>query len=136
MGRNVHFIHIDSQAKFAPDAVAVLAGSVHNTHMTNDDADTYLRQWRKHCGLTLEEAADRAGLSHSQLSRIERGQSDYTRSTLEALAAVYGCTPGDLVGRDPNEEVAPVVDIWSRISVERRDQARQILETFTDKKKA
>jgi transcriptional regulator with XRE-family HTH domain len=105
--------------------------------MKTNATETYLRAWRKFRGLTLEEAAERAELSHSQLSRIERGQSDYTKTTLEALAAVYDCSPGDLVSKDPTEQVAEVVDIWSRISTEKREQARQILETFaTDKRKA
>lgn len=136
MTQNVHKIHIPRQANCAFRAVARPETHVHNTHMSKDVPDSYLRAWRKHCGLTLEEAADRAELSHSQLSRIERGQSDYTKSTLEALAAVYDCTPGDLVSKDPGAQEAEVVKIWSRISAEKRDQARQILETFTDKRKA
>lgn len=73
--------------------------------MNENVPDTYLRQWRHYSRLTLEEAAYRAGLSHSQLSRIERGQSNYTRSTLEALADAYGCSPSDLIGQDPSNKV-------------------------------
>lgn len=135
MTQNVHPIHTASQENCVPSAVAHTRAGVHNSHMATGDSEIFLREWRKFRGLTLEAAADQAGLSHSQLSRIERGQSDYTKSTLQALAAVYECAPSDLVGRDPNAAEAVVIDIWSRISVEKRPQAQQILETFAGAKK-
>ena len=68
---------------------------------------TYIRAWRKHCGLTLAQLADRlsveleVGISEGQLSRIERGETPYSQDILEALAGALRCEPADLIMRDP-----------------------------------
>jgi len=51
------------------------------------------REERLGAGYTLREAAPLVGLSHSQLSRVERGAISRLpkRATLAAFARVYGC---------------------------------------------
>lgn len=51
-----------------------------------------LRELRQALGLTLEQMAERAGKSVSQMSRWESGQSNIPSSTLPALARAYQCT--------------------------------------------
>lgn len=76
---------------------------------------TFLRQWRKHRDLTLERAAERigeaagTGLTHGQLSRIERGEQPYSQAILEAAAKAYRTDPASLLWRDPTNPEA----IWS-----------------------
>lgn len=128
-----------SQAKCAFDAVVRNPTSVHYAHMSDSgEKQDYLREWRLHCGFTLEAAAEAAGMSHSQLSRIERGTSDWTRTTLNKLAATYLCEAWELLHVDPGapSEGSVIADIYDRIPDRNRQQARQILETFTDQKKA
>jgi transcriptional regulator with XRE-family HTH domain len=65
---------------------------------------TFLREWRKHRKLTLEVAAQRAGMTPGNLSQMERGTQGYSQAGLEALADVYECDPGQLLSTDPSEE--------------------------------
>lgn len=129
-----------SQAKCAFNAVVKCLPDVHNAHMTEaGNKEDFLREWRLHCGFTLEAAAEAAGMSHSQLSRIERGGSDWTRTTLHKLAEIYLCEAWELLHVNPNETAAQTDEIstlWVSVPREKRPQARQILETFADKKKA
>lgn len=73
----------------------------------------YFREWRKFRGLTLEQASERAGMSHGNISAMERGAQDYTRSGLEALAHAYQCDPADLLMRNPNDPDA-IWTLWER----------------------
>ena len=72
----------------------------------------FLREWRDFRGLSQEDAADRAIISRSLLSRIEGGKSPYDQDKLERLAQVYGCSVADLIGRDPNAQPRiPIFDL-------------------------
>jgi len=69
-----------------------------------------IRQWRRFRGLTMEQFAERLGLSLAAVSRIERGQQPYRQDFLELAADVLRCSPADLIVRDPT---APASDIWA-----------------------
>ncbi|WP_407272042.1 helix-turn-helix domain-containing protein [Radiobacillus sp. PE A8.2] len=60
--------------------------------MNSDEAKRelgrYIRAQRKYTGLTLEEAAHRAGLDFNNLSRVERGEQLPKSTTLFKLAMV------------------------------------------------
>jgi transcriptional regulator with XRE-family HTH domain len=84
--------------------------SVHHMHMTRKTAKkttqltlTHLREWREFRKITLEDAGAEFGITHGQLSKIERGVSPYNQRLLEAAARLYGCTVIDLLTRGPNE---------------------------------
>ena len=49
-----------------------------------------LAELRKACGLTQRELAHRAGISWSQVQKLEYGQSRPTWQTLQGLAEVLG----------------------------------------------
>lgn len=60
-----------------------------------------LREWRKHAKLTEERAAEGIGASGaSTISQLETGQRVLTLDYARKLAAVYGCTPRDLLGEE------------------------------------
>jgi transcriptional regulator with XRE-family HTH domain len=63
---------------------------------------TFIKAWREHRGLTLDAVAARIGIRGATLSRIENGKIAYTQQTLEPLAAVLGCSVGDLLTRHPS----------------------------------
>jgi transcriptional regulator with XRE-family HTH domain len=61
-----------------------------------------LEQLRKAAGLNQQELADKAGLSMSVVSQIERGKKlDPRVSTIEALADALGVSVDELLGRPP-----------------------------------
>lgn len=67
-----------------------------------------VRQYRKAAGLSVRELAAAVGVSHSSLSRLERGALKETRSsTLVALAQCLGVTLDDLVHSDAPPEQLP-----------------------------
>ena len=57
-----------------------------------------LRRLRAHQGLSLREASERAGVSISFLSALERGTTGASVATLQRLTAAYGTTLLELVG--------------------------------------
>lgn len=64
----------------------------------------FIREWRKHRGLTLERLAERVGVTAGALSQLERGEVNYTQPMLEALAESLQTTPGALVSWTPDRQ--------------------------------
>jgi DNA-binding transcriptional MerR regulator/quercetin dioxygenase-like cupin family protein len=64
-----------------------------------------LRKLRQDAGLTLGQAAERAELSPSFLSALERDQTGVSAQSLHRLAHVYGTTVSALVRRETTELV-------------------------------
>jgi transcriptional regulator with XRE-family HTH domain len=67
----------------------------------------FIREWRKHRGLTLEQLAERIGMTHQNLGRIERFLVPYNQRALEALAEALRTEPASLVMRNPLQTDAP-----------------------------
>lgn len=100
---------------------------------------TYIREWRKHRGLTLEQVSSRLeGIDHdlgpSHLSMLERGERGYTQETLEALAEALQTDPASLLMRNPSDPEA-IWSIWEQAKPGERqtivDVARAIAKTGT-----
>ena len=85
---------------------------------------TYIREWRKHRGLTLEKVADRLDMTPGHISMLERGQRGYTQETLEAVASALQTDVASLLMRDPSDPEA----IWSIWDQAKPGQRRQIVE--------
>lgn len=71
---------------------------------------TFLREWRQYRNLTQEQAAERIGIDHSTLGRIERRLVPYSQGMLEAASEAYNCEPWDLLNVDPFK-AGDVVDL-------------------------
>lgn len=69
---------------------------------------TRLRQLRAGRGLTLDALADRAGVSRSMISLVERGESSPTAAVLDRLAAGLGVTIASLFADEARDDAAPV----------------------------
>ncbi|QNQ62493.1 helix-turn-helix transcriptional regulator [Brucella sp. 6810] len=69
---------------------------------------TYLTEWREFRGLNQSQAAEAANVSRTLLSKMENGHSPYLQQHIEALANLYGCSPAELIGRDPKSPFAPI----------------------------
>lgn len=93
---------------------------------------TFFRQWRKHRGMTLEEAAEKAGMTPGNLSAMERGTQGYTQDGLEGLAEAYGVPPGWLTDANPNE-MDSLLPIWEAAKPGQRVQILEIAKTITGK---
>ncbi|WP_406276377.1 XRE family transcriptional regulator [Streptomyces sp. NBC_00191] len=67
------------------------------------DVAPRLRDLRRRRGLTLEAAAERAGLSPAHLSRLETGRRQPSLPMLLGLARIYGTTVAELLGESAPE---------------------------------
>lgn len=84
---------------------------------------TFIREWRQHRGLTLEQLAERTDLTHGAISQLERGLINYTQPTLESIADALRCEPADLIMRPPN---SAVWSIWDNVRDLPEPEQRQI----------
>jgi transcriptional regulator with XRE-family HTH domain len=82
--------------------------------------------------LTLEQAAERAGMTAGNLSAMERGAQGYTQDGLEALAEAYNCDPGQLLTVDPSRGDA-IWTIWERAKPGDRQKIVDIAHTIVGK---
>src|SRR5262245_21332200 len=85
---------------------------------------TFIRQWRKHRGLTLEQLAERLEMTPSHLSMLERGERGYTQETLEALSEALQTDTASLLMRDPTDPDA----IWSVWDQAKPGERRMIVD--------
>jgi transcriptional regulator with XRE-family HTH domain len=112
-------------------AVAAIWGSAHNVSMTRRTPKSthYIRAWRKHRGLTLEQLAERIGMSHQNLGKVERGRVPYNQTLLELLAEELRCEPVDLIIRDPSEPEG-IWSIWDQLRPTEQRQVTEIAKTI------
>lgn len=66
-----------------------------------DDTEHPIRRIRRSLGLTAEQLAAKAELASATVYRAERGISEPSRSTRQALAAVLGVRPDELITHAP-----------------------------------
>lgn len=101
---------------------------------------TFIRAWREYRGLSLERLAERlidiesgeALLTPTSLSRIERGKQPYSQPVLEAIAAALGCTPADLLMRNPVDTEAPW-SIWETLEPVEKRAAVEVLKAMKER---
>jgi transcriptional regulator with XRE-family HTH domain len=67
-----------------------------------------LKDLRAERGLTLDELAERSGVSRSMISLIERAESSPTARVLDKLAASLGVTLASLFAEEARADSAPV----------------------------
>ena len=88
----------------------------------------FIRQWRKHHGLTQAELAAAVDIDRTYLNKIERGKRGYMPHVLEAIAAELGCTPGDLISRRP-EHSSEIQTLYMSLSEPEQRRAVAVLRT-------
>jgi transcriptional regulator with XRE-family HTH domain len=89
----------------------------------------YIREWRRHRGLTQEQLAERIGIARSYLSKIESGKRRYDQPFLEAAAEQLRCEPGDLIMRDASDPEG-IWSIWDNLKPAERIQAIAVLRAI------
>jgi transcriptional regulator with XRE-family HTH domain len=105
-------------------------------------AGPFFKQWRKYRGLTLEKVAERLAFmddpgipsTAASLSRVENGVQAYTPRSIEALAEVYQCLPGELLDVDPfqRDELDEVIAGLSKSTELTRARAARLLRALDD----
>lgn len=90
---------------------------------------TYMRQWREHRDKTLEEIADKIGITHATLSRIERGIHPYSQAVLEKVAKELSTDVPSLLTRDPADP-ENIWGIWDQAKPGERQMIVDIAKTI------
>lgn len=63
--------------------------------------NNYLRDWRRHRGLSQSQVQQRLGWSDGRVSKLESGVVPVKPAVLSELARLYGCEIGDLFALPP-----------------------------------
>lgn len=113
------------------------ADAAHNAAMSNvrtrfktGAPRHFIREWRKHRRLTLEQLAERIEVTHGAISQLARGVINYTKPMLEAIADALNCSPGDLITVDPlhPSEAWSIVETLEALPAEQRANVISIIE--------
>lgn len=89
----------------------------------------FIKQWRKHRGLTQDQLAERIGIDRAYLSKIESGKRRYDQPFLEAAAEVLQCDTADLIIRDPTDPDG-IWSVWDTLKPVERAQVVEIAKTI------
>lgn len=90
---------------------------------------TFIRQWRDHRDRTLEDIAEKIGITHASLSRIERGLQPYSQAILESIAKELSTDVPSLLTRDPADPEA-IWSIWDQAKPGERKMIVDIAKTI------
>lgn len=107
---------------------------------------SYIKEWRKHRGLTQQQLLDRLELlagdpkpndetlsipsTGASLSRIENGKQNFNMATLHAIAKALDVDePGWLLDRNPLK-AGKVVSFLDRLNEVEQEQATAVLEAM------
>lgn len=92
----------------------------------------YIREWRKHRGLTQEVLAERAGMTPTNLSQLENHKQSYSAEGLERLAEALRCEPAQLLMVDPSKDDA-IWSLWERAKPAERQQIIAVTKALLSK---
>jgi transcriptional regulator with XRE-family HTH domain len=93
-------------------------------------APNNLRAWRKFNRMTQQELADQVGTAKSVISDLERGVVQLSDKWLRKLAPVLKTQPGHILDYAPEDLDNDIIDIWSHIDKDDRQQAARVLRSF------
>jgi transcriptional regulator with XRE-family HTH domain len=113
--------------------------SVHRSHMLNSKVrpipkpsarqKIFLKEWRQFRGLTQEKLAERIGVVHTTIGRVERGVQSYTQDLLEACAAELGTDVASIIMRNPADPEG-IWSVWDGLKPLQKRQAVQVLKAL------
>jgi transcriptional regulator with XRE-family HTH domain len=72
-----------------------------------------LRHRRLMAGMTLDQLAERSGMTPNYLGTVECGKRDISLTTIDALAEAFGIAPGVLLGT--SHEMSPAAEEGGRL---------------------
>src|SRR5438105_1807743 len=128
-GRTLHVKYIFTGPRMAVDVRLLqspaMAGNTRGKALPKSKRrPTFIRAWRKHRLLSLQQLAERVGTTHATVSRIERGLMDYDGDFLSLVADALQCDVPDLLVRDPSDPDG----IWTIWDNAKPGERRQIVQ--------
>lgn len=89
----------------------------------------FIREWRNHRQLSLDQLASRVPMDKGNLSKVERSLLPYNQEMLEKIAEALMTDPASLLMRDPSAPEA-IWSVWERASPAVRRQIEGVAETL------
>lgn len=123
---------ISCQAAFSPPLIDGSVGRCKNMLMKVDAGKSRLDELITAQNLTYEQVARRAGYSTVFVWQMAKGKRNIALKHLDRLADAIGCSPEDILPA-PSPTSNDILDIWAAIPADRRDLAKQVLESFIGK---
>jgi transcriptional regulator with XRE-family HTH domain len=96
-----------------------------------------IRRRRERLGLTLEQLAERSGLSPNYIGSVENRRRDPSLSTVLALAKGLRAPPGELLGSVPNLSASALeaARLFEQASPEDQESLLRILRSLTRRRR-
>jgi transcriptional regulator with XRE-family HTH domain len=98
--------------------------------MPKNPEPNHLKAWREHRHMTQAKLAEAIGTTGAVISLLESGERRLSDKWLRKIAPVLNTRPGHLLEFDPSDAASDILEIWSAIPDESRDQAREVLKAF------
>jgi repressor LexA len=83
------------------------SNNFYNCHLMDNKIDFY----RKKAGLTVQQLADKAGVSRVHLSNLKSGAKGLSLDVLKRIADALNCSPADLITENNNLKIPVIADI-------------------------
>ncbi|PIB91266.1 hypothetical protein CSW62_06565 [Caulobacter sp. FWC2] len=126
--RNMSHGHILMQAEYVSRDIGAERRHGHNMPMGQSH---FIREWRKHRGLSQVQLAERVQINQGNLSRIEKGTRKYDQEFLERAADALGCEPADLLKVDPKAQASEEIwDFYDKMSSTQKAQVVEIAKAL------
>lgn len=90
---------------------------------------TFIRQWREHAGMTVDELGEAIEMSGASVSRIENGKQPYTQPVIEKIADALGASVSSLLEFDPKTGRS-IYDLAARATPEQQAQIVRVAEAM------
>lgn len=75
-----------------------------------------IRQLRAHTGLTLEQLAQRSGVSRAMLSKVERGEKSPTLPVIVRIAGGFNMSLSSFLGAEPDPSDVAIIRAAKRLT--------------------
>lgn len=89
----------------------------------------FLRQWRKHRGLSQVQLAERLHITQGHLSKIENHKKPWDEDLLSLAAEELRCDPVDILIRDPSQPEG-IWSIWDTLQPVQQQQAVEVIKAL------
>lgn len=89
----------------------------------------YLKEWREHRGYSQEKLAELTDRTIGNISKIERGLTDFTGTSLREFAIALECDELDILTRPPTE-YENLWKLYGRASPEARRQFERMAQAL------
>ena len=108
------------------------------TKIRNAKARHYVKQWGNHRGLTQEALGELIGVAHGAIGQLERGETNYTQETMEAIAEAPRCSVADLIAWDPSDKESfwSVVDPIMKLPPDQRTKILASMKLLSGSREA